>query len=273
MKNTLITILSNDTSYNKSASRYLYKSYPEIWNNILQATSFLPSNAKPKQRIWHIINDVYNIPLCPITSMPVKWHENQYLETYSVAAKIELCKQTGRYRNTPSEERQARRTESIRKGFASGRIKPFIWTPELAAARYAKITAATFNKYGVTSTLLLPDIRAKQIQTKINKGLITPVSSRTDRDIYYAVVARFTRISWIANFDQINPTRLNRSYYNLDHIFSVHQGFIHNIPPYIIGHWTNLRMLDANLNSSKGSQCDKTANQLFEDFFSNTFIG
>lgn len=37
---------------------------------------------------------------------------------------------------------------------------------------------------------------------------------------------------------------------------------------YIIGHWTNLRMIEKTENYSKGMRCDKTQDQLFNDFFS-----
>ena len=51
MKNILLEIINNDNSYNKSATRYLYKSHPDLWQKILEQTNFLPYNAKPKQRI------------------------------------------------------------------------------------------------------------------------------------------------------------------------------------------------------------------------------
>lgn len=73
MKPILLEIINNDISYNKSATRYLYKSHPDIWQQILDKTTFLPTDAMPKQRIWHILNDVWEIPVCPITGQQVKW--------------------------------------------------------------------------------------------------------------------------------------------------------------------------------------------------------
>lgn len=81
-------------------------------------------------------------------------------------------------------------------------------------------------------------------------------------------MAYFTKATWRKEFDKINPTRLNRSEIDLDHIYSIQQGFRDNIPPFIIGHWTNLRMLEKTENYSKGMRCDKTQEQLFDDFFS-----
>ena len=80
MKYMLLDIVNNDTSYNKSATRYLYKNYPDLWQQILDKTSFLPSTASPKQRVWHVLNDVQEVPKCPITGQLVKWWENRYLK-------------------------------------------------------------------------------------------------------------------------------------------------------------------------------------------------
>ncbi len=62
---------------------------------------------------------------------------------------------------------------------------------------------------------------------------------------------------------------MSRSYYtnHLDHNVSVHNGFKNNIPPYIIGHWTNLRLIPAKENMKKSSNNDKTLILLFDDYF------
>ena len=52
---------------------------------------------------------------------------------------------------------------------------------------------------------------------------------------------------------------------HVDHIFSVAEGFRQGVPPEVIGHRANLRMLSAVENKSKGSRCDKTLEQLHED--------
>ena len=39
------------------------------------------------------------------------------------------------------------------------------------------------------------------------------------------------------------------------------------IPPEIIGHWTNLRLLPKLDNTSKGADCHKTKEQLYEDYY------
>ena len=82
MKEILLDIIKSDTSYNKSATRYLYKTHPQLWEKIITATNFLPATALAKQRVWHIVNEQYTRPTCPVTGEFVKWREKKY-DTYS----------------------------------------------------------------------------------------------------------------------------------------------------------------------------------------------
>ena len=54
--------------------------------------------------------------------------------------------------------------------------------------------------------------------------------------------------------------------YQLDHIFSMKMGFISGIDPEIIGHITNLRCIPSFENNSKGDKCDKSIDELFEEY-------
>lgn len=122
------------------------------------------------------------------------------------------------------------------------------------------------EKYGVDNASKHVQVRKKISDIKISKGAI-PKEKRSLKRLYYDQVDYFTKLNWKLHFDKINPNRLNRSEVDLDHIYSKYQGFIDNIPPYIIGHWTNLQMLEKRANYSKGEKCGKTKEKLFEDFF------
>ena len=86
--------------------------------------------------------------------------------------------------------------------------------------------------------------------------------------IYLNAVRRFTKHSWKEHHDKVNPKGLKRGRmdYHIDHIYSVSEGFRNNIPPFIIGHWSNLQMLPYDKNVKKLTRCHKTKDQLFEDF-------
>lgn len=269
MKQKLIDIIENDTSYNKNATRRLKSTHPDLWQEILDATDFLPEDAKPKQRIWHILNDTYKRPTCPETGEYVKWWENRYLKTSSISASTSRRNRLG-LNNNQTKEAKEKRASTLKEGYSSGRVKSKKWTKEESKQRYEKIKKATEEKYGVHSTLLLKEVREQQYQTKVKKGIITPREKRPARQLYYDSVISLTKKSWNEHFDKINPERLNRSEWDLDHIFSIQEGFRQGIPPYIIAHWTNLRMLEPRENYSKGMRCDKTKEQLFEDVFKSS---
>lgn len=262
MRDILLELINNDTSYNKNISRYLYRTHPDLWKQILDKTSFLPDNALPKQRIWHILNDIWERPICPETGQFTKWWENRYLTFISLSAKASYQNKQGIYKNQTDEVNRKRsqsnkQTRKIRKVKNRGKA-----TEEEILKRHK----TNLEKYGNIHPTKTLEFRKYLSDIQIKNGA-TPRDQRPLRQLYYDEVKRVTKDNWNEHFDKINPNRLNRSQFDLDHIYSIQQGFLDNIPPYIIGHWTNLRMIIPTENYSKGMRCDKTKDQLFEDYF------
>jgi plasmid stability protein len=261
---------------NRSAIRYLSKRDPDLWEEICQITAFLPDDAKPKQRVWHIINEVYDRPVCPVTGEFVKWFENRYLTYFSRSAKSSdpqfvkqrmetYCQRTGHthWHSKDNEDGYAHYLTIYNEGRINGNHKRTgcQWDDD----RREKLRQTWLDKYGVDHPWKHPDIIKKSLETRIANGNAEPKTE--ERDLYYAAVYEITRKSWIDYFDKINPERHKRgSYWHLDHIYSILEGFRNNIPPEIIGHWTNLRMLTISDNSSKGSDCHKTIEELYFDY-------
>jgi hypothetical protein len=274
MKSILQDIITNDTSYNRSATKMLKKTHPELWADILNATAFLPNTAKPKQRVWHVLHDTYEIPLCPETGMEVKWHENRYL-TYSslqasrkdVAKKLsEVITGVNHWRSKdPIKSKKA--NDKYSQGMKNGRYTSM--AERQKDRDYDEVKKKTINtwikKYGVDNPSKDKAVQEKIYQQAVKRGC-TPREERSLRRSYYDAVWKITEESWRNHFDSINPTRLNRTFNALDHIYSIQQGFLDCIPPYIIGHWTNLRIISLSENGIKGMRCDKTKEELFEDF-------
>lgn len=74
---------------------------------------------------------------------------------------------------------------------------------------------------------------------------------------YYKEVWRLTEIAYRAHYQMINPNKIHRgSLYQLDHIYSINQGFANKIPAKVIASPHNLRLLEKSLNLSKGDRCD-----------------
>lgn len=261
----LLQIIESDKSYNRSATRYLYRSHPDLWKDILDKTSFLPDDAKPKQRIWHVLNDVWEIPVCPESGKQSKWWENRYLTFSTRSAKASYQNKKGLYKNHTIESNK-KRSLTMKQGYQSGKITP-VQNRNIDYIKGSETRKKTnLEKYGVENPAKHPAIRKKISEVQIANGA-TPRHMRSDRALYREAVLRYTKESWNDHFDKVNPLRLDRSRYTLDHIYSIQQGFLDNIPSYIIGHWTNLRMISKKENSSKGMRCDKSQEQLFEDFF------
>ena len=271
MKHILENLIINDTSYNKSVTRYLCKTNPELWCQIVEVTSFLPEDAKPKQRVWHIINDRYSIEICPVTKEPLRWNEKDYRRFSSVEAKntaigeIVSKATTGKHWRQKDPKKSKKANTKFSEGFRAGKHKPWEDRNRDYEASLAAAKLTWMEKYGVDNPSKCPAIQQKLSKSAINRYLGT---DRTLAKKYYNSVKLVTNRSWYENFYVINPERLQRSRdLHLDHIYSIAEGFVNNIPPEIIGHWTNLRLIPKIENSSKGAKCHKTQEQLFEDFF------
>lgn len=273
MKSILENLIANDTSYNKSVTRYLYKTHPELWEQIVSTTSFLPKNAKPKQRVWHILNERYSIEICPVTGEPLRWNEKEYRKFSSVEVKNKAIGKiiskatTGNHwrQKDPQKSKLANKKFSI--GFQTGQHKPWKdrnrdYKASLAAAR-----KTWMEKYGVDNPSKHPSIKQKLSERNKEWQALNP-KDRTLMEQYYSAVRLITKQNWYEHFYFINPEKLQRSRdLHLDHIYSINEGFKNSVPPEIIGHWTNLRLIPKKENSSKGSNCHKTKEQLYADYY------
>ena len=110
--------------------------------------------------------------------------------------------------------------------------------------------------------------------TKVKLGKIPPSAlNSTEYKEYIKDVRRFTNRSYKKYKNYINPLDLRLSHRNghrIDHIYSKRAGFEHNVPPEIIGHWTNLRVIPDIHNITKNVKCDKTLEQLYADYKGKT---
>jgi hypothetical protein len=248
----------------------LRNTHPELWSRILEATSFLPNNSKPKQRVWHILKECYSIQVCPVTGEPLQWKEKSYRKFSSIAAKNQAIGKiiskatTENHWRKKDLDKSKKANEKFSNGFAEGKHKPWEdrsrdYVSSLAAAR-----KTWMEKYGVDNPSKCPAIQQKLSKLAINRysGI-----DRTFVEEYYNAVNLVTKKNWYEHFHRINPNKLQRSRdLHLDHIYSIAEGFKNDILPEIVGHWTNLRLLPKIENSSKGAECHKTKEQLYEDY-------
>ncbi len=134
-----------------------------------------------------------------------------------------------------------------------------------------KLKNSNLEKYGTSNPAASNKVKEKIIATKEKNGSITPRNKRSEKQNYYLDVMKITKKSYHDNFYKLNPNNLTRAkdMFHLDHVFSINEGFKNNIPAEIIGHWTNLRLIWCNENTRKNYRCNKSIEQLYEDYTKN----
>jgi hypothetical protein len=154
----------------------------------------------------------------------------------------------------------------IRKGMTEQEAKSKV--QEIQDTRSLKSYRRRHGEYGddaFVQTISKWKISLKK--TMINKGYWTCPNQKTDWENYKRSVINLTRQSYISNKDKINPYDMKRGKgWELDHRYSVSEGFKNNIEPKIISHWSNLELLDDKHNAIKWTQCSITVEQLLENY-------
>jgi hypothetical protein len=108
----------------------------------------------------------------------------------------------------------------------------------------------------------------KALKTKEKKFLVIPIDKKTDYERYKYLVWRFTNknnLTLLDNFKNRIRSKKNNFGYQLDHVYSIFDGFTNKVPPEIIGHISNLQFILWEENLSKNNKSKKSLKQLFID--------
>lgn len=132
----------------------------------------------------------------------------------------------------------AKRPE-VRKKISKGVTQSYINDPSLREQR--KETGFSMHRKNGTYRTIMEE-----------KGLWTPKSKKSERDLYYEAVSAWTEWSYQRFFDEIPNANKRSRYYHLDHKISKKYGFENDIDPAVVGHYENLQILPHSLNESKG---------------------
>lgn len=148
------------------------------------------------------------------------------------------------------------------------------------------------EKYGVAYTFQVPEIISKSKQTNLSKYGVDcifkstefqnqirlskeasntwlPLSAKNDYELYKFLVCRETEKQYLKmNIDfELRKSRIHQNSYELDHKFSIFNGFKQNIPYQIISSKHNLALIPWEENAKKGRN-----NSIFiEDLYSLYF--
>lgn len=251
MKQLLKEYLSNYEGgfAHRNAIRYLYQRDLDLWVGIVKATKFLDDDAKPKQRCWHVLNDVWRYPRCPTTNEKVRWFENRYLTYISTRAQIA----------DPANQKRKQKTMMKKYG-----VKHALQSKELKQ----KCADTWMGKYGVDNPSKKQEIKDKIKDTLIETGHWRSDEDKGSQELYNQQVDNYSEYNWRDHHDKINPNNYIRGVctYHLDHIYPKVLGYVEGIDPKIIGHWTNLQIIYYTENLKKHAKPGITKEALIEKY-------
>ena len=122
------------------------------------------------------------------------------------------------------------------------------------------------NNYRFPDNINSPESMKKKASTRIKNGIQIDPELLTPWQKYEREVDLLTAKNYENHKSTINPNNLIRGRtkgtYQLDHIVSKFDGFSNNVPPEVIAHPKNLRMLESSENKRKHTRSDMIIEQL-----------
>lgn len=145
-------------------------------------------------------------------------------------------------------------------------------TEEEMASRLEKTKNTMMERYGVDHNMhseeMKQNIIQKARQTKIETGKWLSDDQIPEFKLYIRNVYYFTRISVKEKFSLDELSETGRcgveGALQVDHMFSIKEGFLNNVSPKLIGHKNNLRLISWEDNDTKKSNSSITLQELFE---------
>lgn len=195
--------------------------------------------------------------------------------------------EASRQNNITQEERRSHMKKMSEKGNAS--LKELHSDSNWVAEKGNKISKAVKNRgghfgtnnpmYGKSHSIDTkqklserankrnPACYIEATNTKISRGIAIPKDQKSTWELYREQVFNYTYRNWKHHQDKINPLGLKRGRgYELDHKFSITEGFRQRVDPAIIGHFSNLELIPKSVNRSKRTQCSITLEELIKAY-------
>lgn len=137
-----------------------------------------------------------------------------------------------------------------------------------------KIKKSLMIKYNVEhpSQIMENYIRRRIIGEEL--GILIPLNELSEYQIYRNNVFSFTQYNlrifgenyFGENWKSTLGCKNINTDFNIDHIYSIKNGFMKKIPPYVIGSIVNLRLILFGENISKSDRSDITIEELYEKY-------
>lgn len=132
--------------------------------------------------------------------------------------------------------------------------------------RKEKFKSTCLDKFGSTSPAGNSLIFSKIRKTKVDRGLFVDTKDKTNYENYRDMVRNISEKQQLASLPNIEKRGhiSVKGAYQLDHRYSIFEGFRNKIPPNIIGHICNLQMLPGSDNYAKKTECSITLEELYK---------
>ena len=226
---------------------YMQKNYPEIYDNIIDATSFV-STTVFSERIYCWVNSIKQLPKCKVCENTVRFIRTRphgYFRYCSQRCSMLDMKTLIGVENSSQ-------LESVKE----------------------KKKQASLEKYGVDNVS-----KAACIKEKIGKNISAAWDRRyknkkftadgLTKKQYIRRCQQYAGTQYQRHKEILDPDNLRGKDWHIDHIYSVSDGFIYDVPINILSDITNLRLIPAIVNYRKHASSYKSLEQLYEDYYAN----
>ena len=263
LKNKLETTILDK---NGNISQGKFKSLSlDIINNILIHTK--KCNGKLTEKIYWILHDIIDYPkICDLASCnnKITTFKNGYHQKFCCYSCNSIYQLTQRKNPFAGDSGISLRKKGMILKYGVDHNMKTIQSLEKRKQSY-------ISNYGVDHPNKSSIIKSKIRSTSEDRNIWLPKNQIEPFKLYKSEVTKVTNnqpIETLEYKDRRGHSRIKSSY-SLDHKFSVQSGFIHNIPPYIIGNICNLEFIPSKENSSKRESCSISLDELLESFFNN----
>jgi hypothetical protein len=277
---------TDNISGKKCTERWLSKNNKQLFNDIIDwCDKYNLSDIKFKRKVYHYINDLVDIPYCKTCNGVVKYRRIR--DGYSMYCSNKCVKSSEEYydrwydtwsKNNGNNEHVQKRIKTVIDKYGD-------------VANYKMVVLKNYKdkfkfKYGVNHVFELESFKEerkrtlkrkygsetfnnpdKTRKTRIENG--TQINDIISEDFkkYKRIVVNRTNTIYRNNENIINPYGYKRSRngYHLDHIYSIKQGFLNNVPVEIITHPLNLKLVEGVVNLKKQDMCHINLRDLLHD--------
>ena len=229
-----------DTVYHNKREYHLLTNHPAVYSKIISATEFL-TNTSFVERIYCYTNNISTRPKCTVCENEVRYsRDRRYNQCCSQRCSLILSSLSG---NNPSQ---------------------------LQLVKDKKKEAA-LGKYGVDN--VSKSVEMKKRLSAIRIEYWNTVYQHKDFSIdglsrkqYRHRAQQYADTQYARFKEELDPTSQRSKDWHVDHIYSVLEGFINEVPINVISDISNLRMLTATNNYKKSKSSHKTLSALYEDY-------